>query len=199
MREPLPLATIHEAVLEFLQGRDDVVLFGAQAVNAYVSEPRMTQDVDLLSVRAKDLAEELREHLSEKFHIAVRVREIGEAKGFRIYQTRKEGNRHLVDLRAVDELPNAETIENILVLSPVELIASKVVSLQSRKGKPKAGTDYRDLGMLLLRFPELKEKVLETLQAKNVGEAVLETWAEIASQDFQLEDEDEDLIFNETF
>ena len=38
MRETLPLATIHESVLEFLKGRSDVVLFGAQAVNAYVSE-----------------------------------------------------------------------------------------------------------------------------------------------------------------
>ncbi|MBA4184327.1 MAG: hypothetical protein H0X49_09975, partial [Acidobacteria bacterium] len=32
MRETLPLATIHESVLEFLKGRSDVVLFGAQAV-----------------------------------------------------------------------------------------------------------------------------------------------------------------------
>src|ERR1041385_4646298 len=39
MREQLPLATIHDAVLEYLRGRDDVVVFGAQAVNAYVSEP----------------------------------------------------------------------------------------------------------------------------------------------------------------
>lgn len=30
MREQLPLATIHEAVLEFLRGRDDAVVFGAQ-------------------------------------------------------------------------------------------------------------------------------------------------------------------------
>ena len=28
MREPLPLATIHDAVLEFLRGRTDAVLFG---------------------------------------------------------------------------------------------------------------------------------------------------------------------------
>src|SRR5712691_7777502 len=34
MGEPLPLATLHNAVLEFLRGRDDVVLFCAQAVNA---------------------------------------------------------------------------------------------------------------------------------------------------------------------
>ena len=45
MHEPLPLSRIQEAVLEFLQGRDDAVLFGAQAVNAYVNEPRATQDV----------------------------------------------------------------------------------------------------------------------------------------------------------
>ena len=61
MREPLPLATIHDAVLEFLRGRDDVVVFGATAVNAYVDEPRMTQDIDLMSTRAAELAEELRE------------------------------------------------------------------------------------------------------------------------------------------
>jgi hypothetical protein len=195
MHEPLPLSIIQEAVLEFLQGRDDVVLFGAQAVNAYVDEPRMTQDVDLLSTRAEDLAEELKEFLSNKFHIAVRIRKVADGKGFRIYQLRNEGNRHLVDLRMISEFPPTETIEDILILSPVELLASKIISYHSRKGKPKAGTDYRDLGMLLLRFPELKEKVSENLRAKNVGEAVLETWAEIASQDFQFEDDDEDLIF----
>ncbi len=45
MHETLPLASIHEAVLEFLSDGDDVVLFGAHAVNAYVKEPRMTQDL----------------------------------------------------------------------------------------------------------------------------------------------------------
>ncbi len=192
--ETLPLSQIHGAVLEFLQGRDDVVLFGAQAVNAYVSEPRMTQDIDLLSTGAKNLAEELVSFLSEKFHIAVRIREIGD-KGLRIYQVRKEGNRHLIDIRPVTELPETETVENIQVLSPLELIVSKVVSYHARRGKPKSGTDWRDLGFLLLRFPELKEKVAAVLKEKNVGEAVLETWKEIESQDFQIEDEDEDLNF----
>jgi len=195
MREVLPLSIIHESVLGFLQGRTDAVLFGAQAVNAYVGEPRMTQDVDLLSTRAGELAEELKDFLSEKFHIAVRIREVADGKGFRIYQIRSEGNRHLVDLRMISEFPATETIEDILVLSPVELMASKVISYHSRKGKPKAGTDYRDLGMLLLRFPELKEKVSENLRAKNVGAEILKTWAEIVRQDFRLEDEDEDLLF----
>ena len=194
MNESLPLSKIHGAVLEFLQGREDVVLFGAQAVNAYVAEPRMTQDIDLLSTDAKSLAEELKGFLSEKFHIAVRIREIGD-KGLRIYQVRKEGSRHLIDVRSVAEFPETRVVENIQILSPLELIASKVISFQSRRGKPKSGTDWRDLAVLLLQFPELKEKVSANLRAKNVGEAILKTWAEIASQDFQIEDEDEDLIF----
>jgi hypothetical protein len=41
MQEQLPLATIQQAILEFLRNRDDTVLFGAQAVNAYVGEPRI--------------------------------------------------------------------------------------------------------------------------------------------------------------
>jgi len=195
MHEPLPLSKIQEAVLEFLQGRDDAVLFGAQAVNAYVSEPRATQDVDILSTRARELSEELCECLSEKFHIAIRVREIGEGKGFRVYQVRKEGNRHLVDLRSVSELPKTETIENVLVLSPAELIASKVVSYHSRKGKPKSGTDWRDIAVLLLRFPDLKEHTAGILKEQNVGEAILGTWTEISRQDFSEEDEDGDLVF----
>lgn len=108
MGERIPLASIHDAVLEFLRGRDDAVLFGAQAVNAYVGEPRMSQDIDLVSTRAAELAEELREHLSERFHFAVRVRMIGENKGYRLFQVQKPRNRQLVDLRTVESLPHAE-------------------------------------------------------------------------------------------
>ena len=100
MREPLPLATIHDAVLEFLRGRTDAVLFGAHAVNAYVEESRMTQDVDILSPRAPELAEELRAHLSERFQIAV-IRTVANGLGHRLYQLRKPKNRHLVDVRGV--------------------------------------------------------------------------------------------------
>jgi hypothetical protein len=195
--EPLPLTRIHEAVLEFLQGREDVVLFGAQAVNAYSSEPRMTEDVDLLSTRASGLAGDLSTELGERFHIAVRVREIKD-KGFRIYQVRKEGNRHLVDIRQVTEFPESETIENIRVLSPAELIASKVISFESRYGKPKSWSDRRDLAILLLKFPELKGEngeVDEILARRGVNERILQAWREIVAQDLRVEDEDEDLNF----
>jgi len=198
MREPLPLATIQDAVLEFLRGRDDVALFGAQAVNAYVDEPRMTQDIDLLSPRARDLAEELREMLSEKFHIAVRVREVGEGKGFRIYQVQKKGNRHLADVRPVAHFPQTRTIEGIKVLSPAELIASKVISYHARRGKPKSGTDWRDLAVLLLTFPELKTEageVAEILRYSGADEILLQVWRELVAQEIELETLDEDLDF----
>ncbi len=101
----------------------------------------------------------------------------------------------MIDIRLITEFPDTKIVEEIQVLSPLELIVSKVISFQSRYGKPKSWTDKRDLAVLLLRFPELKEKVSENLQAKNVGKAVLQIWTEIARQDFQFEDEDEDLMF----
>ncbi len=186
MREPLPLATIHDAVLEFLRGRDDAVVFGAQAVNAYVGEPRMSQDIDLVSTRAAELAEELREHLSERFHIAVRVREIGDGKGYRLFQIQKPRNRHLVDLRTVESLPRAQRIEDVLVTSPPDLIAQKVISYHARRGQPKAGTDWRDLAMLLLTFPELKKEqgaVSEALKSAGVKDDVMQTWHELVAQE----------------
>ena len=187
MREQLPLATIHEAVLEFLRGRDDVVVFGAQAVNAYVSEPRMSQDIDLLTTHADSLAEELRQFLSDRFHIAVRVRVIGAGKGYRLFQIAKPRNRHLVDVRNAESLPHAERIEDELVVSPPELIAHKVVSYHARRGQPKAGTDWRDLAMLLLTFPELKKEegqVSEALKSIGASDEVKKTWSELVAQKF---------------
>ena len=70
VKETLPLSAIQDAVLEFLQGRDDAVVYGAQAVNAYVDEPRMTQDVDVLSHRAAERSDELREYLHDYHQLA---------------------------------------------------------------------------------------------------------------------------------
>ncbi|MEX0818559.1 MAG: hypothetical protein WD070_03170, partial [Pirellulaceae bacterium] len=57
MGEPFPLATIHDAVIEFLRGREDAALFGAQAVNAYIDDPRMTQHVDILEQEITEATE----------------------------------------------------------------------------------------------------------------------------------------------
>lgn len=194
VREPLPLSVLHQAVFEFLRDRDDVAVFGAQAVNAYVGEPRMTQDIDLLSPHAATLAEALREYLSQRFHIAVRIREVAGAKGYRLYQVQKDGNRHLVDVRAVDALPPAQRIAQVLVVTPAELIASKVISFYHRRGKPKSGTDWRDLALLLLAFPDLKSMtspVVERLHAASVDEKILASWQWLVDTEILPEDEED--------
>lgn len=192
MAETVPLSSIHQAVLEFLRDRDDAVLFGAQAVNAYVDEPRITPEVELLSPRAAALAAELQGYLHDRFHIAVRVRQVAGGRGHRVFQTQKSGNRHLVDIREIDTLPQTRRIEQILVLTPEEMIASKVISYCQRRGQPKSGTDWRDLALLLLAFPELKEEsgpVSDLLQAAGVGQRVLDAWKEFVIQEFVDEDD----------
>jgi len=194
-REPLPLATIHDAVLEFLRGRDDVVVFGATAVNAYVDEPRMTQDIDLMSTRAVELAEEIREYLGERFHIAVRVRTVRADKGYRLFQVQKSGNRHLVDVRPVEKLPESQVIEDVRILDPTQLIAQKVISYHSRRGKPKSGTDWRDLAMLLLTFPELKVEegaVADVLRALGADEQTMNEWRDFVVQKISMPDDDDE-------
>jgi len=195
MHEPLPLATVQQAVLEFLQGRDDAVVFGAHAVNAYVDEPRMTQDVDLISCRAGELAQELKAYLSQRFHVAVRVRELGQGRGYRLFQVRKAGNRHLVDVRPVQSLPSSQRIEGVLVIAPADLVAHKVIAYHQRRGQPKSWTDRRDLAVLLLKFPELKRDsgaVGDCLRAAGADPAVLATWHDLVVQEVLPGDEEDE-------
>ena len=149
MGEPVPLAEIQTTVLEFLRDRDDVAVFGAQAVDVHVDEARMTQEVDLLSPRAAEIAEELRALLADRFKIAMRVRQVAGGRGFRVFQMRK----------------------------------------------PKAGTDWRDLAMLLLAFPELKSAtgpVRERLDATGVDAGVLATWEEFVALGITAEEGDDE-------
>ncbi|MCY2991110.1 MAG: hypothetical protein NTY19_25010 [Planctomycetota bacterium] len=193
MGERLPLATIHDAVLEFLRGRDDAAVFGAQAVNAYVDEPRMTQDVDILSTRASEFAEELRAYLAQRFHVAMRVRTVKQGVGYRLYQVRKPRNRHLVDVRRVQELPPCNRFHEVLVATPAELISHKVLSLVSRRNTAKGFTDAADLRRLLLAFPELKHaigSVTDALQAAGASEQALDAWRELVAQEIVPDDEE---------
>ncbi len=197
MNDPLPLGKIQQAVIAYLHGRDDAALFGAMAVNAYVDERRMTEDVDIVSTRAKELAEELRQHLNELFSIAVRLRIVGDGAGYRLYQVAKPKNRHLVDLRPVEVLPPTELLEGVLVSSPAELIASKVVACCRRKGKPKSFTDRRDLAVLLLTFPELKSEagpVQGRLDAKGSTPEIQALWQELVAEEILDENEDDEFL-----
>jgi hypothetical protein len=155
----------------------------------------MTQDIDLMSTHAAELAEEVRAYLSEHFHIAVRVRVIGEAKGYRVFQIRKEGNRHLVDVRPVTSLPASQNVEDVPIVSPAELIALKVVSYHTRRGKPKSFSDRRDLAMLLLAFPDLKTEsgpVESSLKSLGVSQAVMNSWRELVSEEIQESSDEEE-------
>lgn len=193
MGEPLPLATIHDAVLEFLRGRVDAAVFGAQAVNAYVDEPRMTQDVDILSPCAPELAEELRAYLNEKFQIAVRIRSVAQGAGYRLYQVRQPKNRHLVDVRSVNQLPPCNVIDGVLIPKPQELICQKLLSMVNRPKTPKGMIDAADLRRLLLTFPDLKVAeglVTEALRATEAPEKAYQAWHDLADQEILPEDED---------
>jgi hypothetical protein len=195
MREPLPLAEVQDAILEFLRNRDDAVLFGAQAVNAYVDEPRMTQDVDILSTRAREFAEELRAHLAAKFTIAARVREMVGGKGFRVYQLRQPKNRHLADVRLTSTFPPTRLVAEIRVPTPEELIAQKLISHVSRAAQPKGDTDRRDLKVLLLAHPELKTDagpVADRLAAAGAGADVLSEWSQLVAEVIEEAAEDDE-------
>ncbi|MFN3491873.1 MAG: nucleotidyl transferase AbiEii/AbiGii toxin family protein, partial [Anaerolineales bacterium] len=127
------------------------------------------------------------------FHVAVRIREAADGRRFRIYQIQEPNNRHLVDIRFVEKLPSAQRISEILVASPEELIALKVIVYHQRRGQPKSGTDWRDVAMLLLTFPELKNEnglVTERLHASHANDEVMKLWHELVNQNIQPENED---------
>lgn len=148
----------------------------------------MTQDIDLMSTRAPELAEEVRSFLGERFHIAIRVREIGEGKGYRVFQIRKEGNRHLVDIRPVTSLPEWQSVEDVPIVSPATLIALKVAAYHTRRGNPKAFLDRRDLAVLLLAFPNLKTEsgaVEDSLKSLGVSKEVLNSWRELVAEEIR--------------
>ena len=188
--EPLPLATIFREVLAFLATRPDAVVFGAHAVNAYCQPERMTADIDLLSTDAAVLAEALRRLLADRFHAAIRVREIG--GGFRIYQIREPRNRHLVDIRPAARLPAHRVFEGVRVVEPAELAAMKAVSMVARQDREKGLSDRLDLHRLLRAFPELREEsgeVAEKLRQRGAGEAVMTAWIDLVRHPLASDDD----------
>jgi hypothetical protein len=153
----------------------------------------MTQDVDILSPRAGQLAEELREYLSNRFQIAVRIRRVANGLVHRFDQMRKPNNRHLVDVRLVAVVPDYQAIDEVLVISPVRLIGQKVVSMANRSGTAKRMTDLADIHRLLLTFPELKScdgPVADWLRNTESPDTVLEAWREIAVGEITAENDD---------
>ena len=160
MREPLPLAMIHDAVLEFLRGRTDAVLFGAQAVNAYVDEPRMTSGCRYLVAAGGGIGGGIGAHLSEK--ISNRGADSC-GGGWSVASVVPEFARcETVTLSTSGEwrtLPGPRVIEDVSVTPPGDLIAQKVLSTVSRSKSAKGLIDHADIRRLLLTFPRMKALV----------------------------------------
>jgi hypothetical protein len=113
------------------------------------------------------------------------MRNIREGLGLRIYQVQKPKNRHLVDLRPVEDLPPSQHIAGILVVTPPELIAGKVRAYHHRRGQPRAFSDLRDIAALFLAFPALKianGEVSASLQKAGADASLLATLRELAAQ-----------------
>ena len=194
MNEPLPLAKIHHVVLTFLSHRSDVAIFGAQAVNVYVEDIRATQDVDVMALDAAALATSLCDHLHQELNIAARQRTVASGKGYRVYQSRKPKNRHLVDIRQVDELPPCSITDGLRVVQPAELIALKVISMTARRHTPKGLSDHADLMRLLIQFPEYRVDsgaVLDRLHQMDSDAAIRAQWKDLVAQKFRPNDNDE--------
>ncbi|TMQ10319.1 MAG: hypothetical protein E6J90_33680 [Deltaproteobacteria bacterium] len=192
--EPVPLATIFREILSLLVTREDAVVFGAHAVNAYCDPPRMTADIDVLSTDAAELADAVRALLSDRFRIAVRVREVVPG-GFRVYQLRKPKNRHLADVRQVSQLPPFREIEHVRVVEPAELAAMKAIAIAARKGQEKGLSDRLDLHRLLRAFPDLRSEsgpIPARLGELGADAAALAVWRDVAQSPLDVDDDDDD-------
>lgn len=195
MRELLPIYRIQEAIFDFCRDRPDIAVFGAQAVNLYVPEPRMTQDVDVLCIEPATVAAALTERLGQVFHIATRVRELRPGKAYRVFQVRGEGNRHLADLRRAEfPLTGLVVRDGIPYVGLPVLTALKVSALVRRRLAPKGATDLADLRRLLLAHPELRDDaggVTESIGVVGGGNDELLQWRALLAEP-GVSDEDSD-------
>lgn len=182
----VPLAEIQRFVFEQLRHEPDVVIIGAQAVNAYLPphKQRNTSDIDVQSTRPRETAKRLEQALRDRFHIAVRV---GQTKRTtRIYQrATKDGGlkRFLVDVEEVAELSPHQELHGLRVVTPAELLAMKATSAAARGHRPEGLQDRADMMRLLERFPHLRasSEVPSRLKERAAPEAARNVWNELAA------------------
>lgn len=194
-REPVPLHRVHAAVLEFCRARREIIVVGSQAVDAYTAEPRRSQDVDLLSPRPRETAEALRAALAKDLRLATRVRGVSRGKAFRVDHARKDGPRHLADVRLIEHDLGAVVRRGGVRYVPVDtLVAMKVCALAKRRSSPKGATDLADLRRLLLAHPELRAPdgaVAAALRRIGGGDDATAAWRALLAEPIT-RDDDED-------
>jgi len=170
MNEPLPLAVVHEAILDFCRNRTDLCVFGAHALNEHTKAPRMTQDVDIMAEDPAHAAKELAGFLAQRFQnqVAARVRAVKRGTttlGYRIYQQRSEergGNRHLADIRVLD-IPREHVIASggLQYTDALLTMAMKATAAATRSNQTKRLQDSADLARLIVAIPNVTADDLE--------------------------------------
>jgi len=153
--EPLPLATIHEAVLEFLRNRNDAALFGAQAVMLTWMSRRMT-GWDILSTPPVIWPRKLRGHLAKAF---TSPHEFAKWPRERDSASINFASQRIATWRCAGRLMRFPPTQ--LVAEDARAHAGGIDRAKSDwpttrgRANRKGGTDSRDLMLLLLAFPHL--------------------------------------------
>ncbi len=192
MPHEVPLALIFRETFAQLAGKP-AAIFGAQAVNAYVDEPRMTHDLDVLSTDARGLAEEIARTVGTKLHIALRVREVKAGTGFRVYQKNRD-KRHVVDVRQVDVLPPTQSVRGtggVKAVAPACLLAMKVRAYVARKGQVKGLSDHADIHRLLNKFPALRSASGPVADILRGDTTAMATWRTLITERFDATRDDD--------
>jgi hypothetical protein len=86
-------------------------------------------------------------------------------------------------------------VAEIRVPTPEELIAQKVIAMVRRRGQPKSDTDRRDVKVLLLAHPLLKDPdgdVRTRLAAAGADAEVLDAWNALARESVSAESDDDE-------
>lgn len=193
MHERVSLGQIFQMVFDLLRNRPNTVVYGSQALNAYVKPPRMTEDIDIFTDDARVLAEEICRAIHGTFHVAVRIRRAKNGVGLRIYtrvrasksnQTSKDNRRHLIDVRPTEDPPPSRIIGGVAFVEPGVLAAMKVLSANDRGRRPEGLQDIVDLKRLLARFPALRagDVVVQHLHAFGASAVALELWARLRTE-----------------
>ena len=152
----------------------------------------------MASLHAEELANKIAKFLNQRFRMAARVRSVRGGIGYRVYELRKTGNRHHVDVRPVKLLPPVQQVEGLQVVSPAESIANKVVAYAVRGNKRKGLTDGRDLMVMLRTFPDLKRfdgAVKDRLVVNDAPPEALTLWREWAERPLEPEDDDDEFDY----
>ena len=114
-------------------------------------------DTIVSALMKEESTEELRAFLNNRFHIAVRVRNIRDGLGYRVYQVQKPKNRHLIDVRPVESLPPCQRVEEVLVVTPPELIAGKVMAWTRAPGQAQGRLGLAGFGHAAVDVSRIKD------------------------------------------